>query len=99
MSAPRSPTAVSWSPPTAPLAIISASWGGTSAAATCCGTCSASADAKIVPVMARPTVPPTCWKKVRLLLAAPRRATGTLFWTMRMNTANVGPTPTPVTNM
>ncbi len=49
--------------------------------------------------MARPTVPPTCWKKVRLLLAAPSRAMGTLFWTMRMNTANVGPTPMPVTNM
>ena len=30
---------------------------------------------------------------------APSRATGTLFWTMRMNTANVGPTPMPVTSM
>ena len=57
------------------------------------------ADANAVPVMARPTVPPTCWKNVRLLLAAPSLATGTLFWTTRMNTANVGPTPMPVTSM
>jgi hypothetical protein len=49
--------------------------------------------------MARPTVPPTCWKNVRLLVAVPSRATGTPFWTIRVKTANVGPTPRPVTNI
>ena len=44
-------------------------------------------------------MPPTCWKKVRLLVAVPSRSTGTLFWTMSVNTANVGPTPRPVTNI
>ena len=55
--------------------------------------------AKIVPVIARPTVPPTCWKNVRLLVAVPSRLTGTLFWTISVKTANVGPTPRPVMNI
>ena len=68
-------------------------------AAELAGSSSVSVVAKIVPVMARPTVPPTCWKNVRLLVAVPSRSTGTLFWTMSVNTANVGPTPSPVTNI
>ena len=53
----------------------------------------------MVPVMASPTVPPTCWKKVRLLVAVPNRSTGTLFCTISVKTANVGPTPSPVMSM
>ena len=40
------------------------------------GSSSASLVAKIVPVSASPTVPPTGWKKVRLLVAVPSCSTG-----------------------
>ena len=32
-------------------------------------------------------------------MAVPSRATGTPFWTIRVKTAKVGPTPSPVTNI
>ena len=51
---------------------------------------------KIVPVSASPTVPPTCWNSVRLLVPVPRSRTGTLFWTTSVNTANAGPMPKPM---
>ena len=44
-------------------------------------------------------MPPTCWKNDRLLTAEPIWRTGTLFWTMSGNTANIGPTPRPVTSI
>ena len=50
-------------------------------------------------MIARPTVPPICWKNDRLLTAEPIWRTGTLFWTISGNTANVGPTPMPVTSI
>jgi len=52
-----------------------------------------------VPVIASPTVPPTCWKNDTLLLAAPIWVTGTLLCTISGKTANMGPTPMPVTNI
>ena len=71
IAAPRSPTPVSCveappppasAPPTSRRDAAAASWRGSS---------SARRDAKIVPVRASPTVPPTDWKKVRLLVAVP----------------------------
>ncbi len=70
--------------------------GGTSAAASWRGASSTSVVPKIVPVMARPTVPPTCWKNVRLLVAVPSRSIGTRSGRSSVKTANVGPTPRPV---
>ena len=55
--------------------------------------------ANTVPVIARPTIPPTCWKNETLLLAAPIWVTGTLLCTISGNAANIGPTPRPVTNI
>ena len=54
---------------------------------------------KSVPVMARPTVPPTCWNRVRLEVPAPSSSIGTLFWTTRVKMANAGPMPRPVMNI
>ena len=34
-----------------------------------------------------------------MLVAVPSRSTGTLFWTISVKTAKVGPTPSPVTNI
>ncbi len=48
---------------------------------------------------AMPTVVPICRNSVRSLVAAPRSLKSTAFWTMIVNTANVGPTPRPATNI
>ena len=45
----------------------------------------------MVPAIVRPTVPPICWKNVRLLVATPISSCGTEFWTISVNTANDGP--------
>ncbi len=49
--------------------------------------------------MARATVPPICRKKVRLEVATPSMWNGTAFWTIRVKTAKVGPTPRPAMNI
>ena len=59
------------------------------------GISSASRLAKIVPAIVRPTVPPICWKNVRLLVATPIRSGETAFWTISVKTANDGPIPSP----
>ena len=54
---------------------------------------------KIVPTIARATVPPIWRKNVRLEVATPSWRNGTAFWTMIVKTENVGPTPRPAMNI
>ena len=95
--APRSPTPpklLSAAPP--PCANRAAKSAGTPAAWIWRGISSSRTDPKIEPVSASPTVPPTCWKSVRLLVAVPSSRGGTEFCTTNVKIAKDGPTPTPV---
>src|SRR5262249_29399731 len=52
-----------------------------------------------VPTIASATEPPIWRKNVRLEVATPSMLKGTAFWTTRVKTANVGPTPRPAMNI
>ena len=95
--APRSPTRArlfSAEPP--PDANWPANCAGTPAAVSCFGTSSSITEPKIEPVMASPTVPPSCWNRVTLLVVAvPSSVTGTAFCTTSVKAAKHGPIPTP----
>ena len=93
-AAPEAPTPVSACTPPTP-ASTPPTCGGTPADANAAGSSRVIDVAKTVPVIASPTVPPTCWKNVTLLLAAPIWVTGTLLWTMSGKAAKIGPTPQP----
>ena len=67
-----------------------ASWAGTSVTIR---------PAKIVPATVRPTVPPICWKNVRLAVATPTLSRETAFCTTSVKTANDGPIPRPATTI
>ena len=54
---------------------------------------------KNVKARVRPIVVPIWRNRVRSAVAAPRSPYGTAFWTMIVNTAKVGPTPKPATNI
>ena len=97
-AAPELPTPVSACTAPAP-ASAPPTCGGTPADANAAGSSRVIDVAKTVPVIASPTVPPTCWKNVTLLLAAPIWVTGTLLWTMSGKAAKIGPTPMPFTNI
>src|SRR4051812_49021683 len=100
IAAPMSPTPVICAMPAPPEpASALATCGGSPAAPRDAGSSRDSDDAKTVPVIASPTVPPTDWKNDRFDDATPMWRTSTLFWTIWGNTANVGPTPMPVTNI
>ena len=68
---------------------------GTPAATTWVGISWIRRSAKSVPPSVNPTVPPICWKNVRLLVATPIRAGETAFWTISVKTASDGPIPSP----
>ena len=95
-AAPALPTPVSaWIPPEPASACEACA--GTPDDAIAPGSSCVIEVANTVPVIARPTDPPTCWKNVRLLVAAPIWRTGTLFWTTSAKTEKTGPIPSPVT--
>ena len=53
----------------------------------------------MVPAMASPTLPPSCWNRVRLLVAVPICLGATAPCTTRVKIENIGPTPSPVMNI
>ena len=89
-SPPALPTPVSACRPPAPASACE-TCDGTPAEASAAGSSRVIEVANSVPVIARPTEPPTCWKNDRLLVAAPIWRTGTLFWTTSGKTEKTGP--------
>ena len=73
--------------------------GGTPAATRRVGTSWANRSPKIVPAIVSPIVPPICWKKVTLLVAAPICCGATAFWTTSVKTASDGPMPSPASTI
>ena len=100
MAWPRSPTAVKRLSAAVPDDVKPAAiCGGTPDVASCRGISTKRRDVKIDPVIARPTLPPICWKRVRLLVAVPIWRGATEACTINVSTANIGPTPRPVMNI
>src|SRR5438128_8326542 len=75
-----------------------ATWGGT-ADDSSRGSSSSRRELKRVPAIARPTLPPSCWNRVRLLVAVPICRGATAPCTTRVKIENIGPTPRPVMNI
>ena len=100
MACPRSPTPVRRFNDPAPDAEKEATiCGGSDDAASCRGSSSTNREPNTVPAAARPTLPPTCWNRVRLLVAVPICRSGTAPCTTSVKTEKIGPTPMPVTNI
>ena len=63
------------------------------------GSSSTRRELKSVPAIARPTLPPSCWNRVRLLVAVPICRGATAPCTTSAKIENIGPTPRPVMNI
>jgi hypothetical protein len=88
-----------WPPALEKASNCSTNGSGVPCARSWIGICSRNPWPNSVPTIASPTEPPICRKKVRLDVATPSCWTGTAFWTTTVKTLNVGPMPSPSTNI